>query len=120
MKNQEWVLGAMGQRLSFKDPNLWQGHWLVSPTKLKDGSWGVWLDNPEAIKGDGIVIQTKSGKQWEGTLIEREKPDSNKWSYLPTKKHGNLFGGAGTESPEDLDYYNEIQSEFSYLALPQS
>lgn len=39
----------------------------ASPTKLRDGSWGVRVPGV-ALRGQRIRIQTKSGKRWEAEV----------------------------------------------------
>lgn len=51
-----------------------------TPTKLPDGSWGVWVNDPDAEQGDKIVILTRGGDEWYGELDEQEQ--GKKWSYI--------------------------------------
>lgn len=109
-----------GRRIHSEEPNLYEGFWLVNPAKLDDDTWGVWLEDETAKKGDGILIRTQSGKEWDGFLVERESPGSYKWKYKPVKRQANTHADAGWESPEDLEHYHSHQEEYAHLAQPQS
>ena len=84
------------------------GYWLASPTLLKDRTWGAWLPNSEAKEGDGVVIQTRTGQEWAGTLIEQESPGSYKWKYEREFKRTYIsYGGYGGD--DRMDYLDELQ-----------
>jgi hypothetical protein len=42
----------------------------ASPTKLRNGDWGVTVKSERVRPGDSVTVTTKSGKSWEA-LIEK-------------------------------------------------
>lgn len=44
-----------------------------SPTQLGDGRWGVKLLTGDASSGDVVLVQTRSGKEFEKRLIALER-----------------------------------------------
>ena len=42
-----------------------------SPTKLRDGTWGVRVhDNGSELEGATVTVKTRTGKTWDATISE--------------------------------------------------
>ena len=74
----------------------------VTPTKLQNGSWGVWLTRDQSYKisqemtGTRVTVKTKSGKTWETELDDVVKEYNSGFKMSTRKITGSMTSTEGS------------------------